>query len=226
MPAPDELTLVRNDAYLRVIEGYDLCPFARSCRTTGQLLRRVVRGPDLATALLNQLLELQVSRDGDFEVALLIAPDYLDGARPWEALIQQLNAQVQALLAAQGAIPACYCVAFHPQMAYHTETPLQLVGLLRHSPNPTLQLVRREVLDRVRGYHGEHRFLDPQDWATPAQALAAAEALVGRPPLSDRIAAANYATWQRAAGQLERELEAVSALGDAELAGDLDDQRR
>lgn len=224
MSAPQDPYLVRNDAYLRVIEGYDLCPFARSCRTSGQLLRRVVRGPDLPTALLNQLLELQVSRDGDFEVALLIAPDYPDGARPWEALIQQLNAQVQALLAVQGAVPTCYCVAFHPQMAYHTETPLQLVGLLRHSPDPTLQLVRREVLDRVRGYQGEHRFLDPQEWATPAQALAAAEALVGRPPLSDRIAAANYATWQRAAGRLERELEAVAMFSPEETDGELPGQ--
>lgn len=212
MPADAEPTLARNDAYLRVIEGYDLCPFARSCRVSGQLLRRVVRAADLRAALAAELTALQASREGDFEVALLIAPDFADGPRAWEALVQQLAVEVHEAFAAHGQVPACYAVAFHPEMAYRTDTPLQLVGLLRHSPDPTMQLVRREVLDRVRGTQGEHRFLEPQAWSTPEEALAAAAAMVGRPPLSDRIAAANYATWQRAGGQLERELADAAAL--------------
>lgn len=215
MPAADDPILARNDAYLRVIEGFDLCPFARPCRTSGQLLRRVVRGADLPAVLLAELQALQRSRDGDFEVALVIAPDFAEGPRAWEALVQDLAERVHDQFAAEGLAPACYAVAFHPQMAYRIDTPLQLVGLLRHSPDPTLQLVRREVLDRVRGSQGEQRYLDPQHWDSPQQALAAAAALIGRPGLSDRIAAANFATWQRAGGELERELAAVCAMDPA-----------
>lgn len=215
MADPTDPALQRNDAYLHVIEGLNLCPFARSCRSTGMLHRELVRAADLPAALRHRLLALQQSADGDFEVGLLIAPDFAEGAQAWEALIHQVNTQVAEQLAVDGLRPVCYAVAFHPQMAYRTETPLQLVGLLRHSPDPTLQLVRRETLDRIRDYRGEHRFLDLQAWSTPEQILAAAVELVGRVPLSDRIAAANFETWQRLGGQLEAEL---AACGDPHLA--------
>lgn len=206
MPEPKDPILARNDAYLHVIEGLNLCPFARTCRSTGMLHREVVRANDLRTALVARLLALQTSRDGDFEVALLIAPDFQDGAQAWEALLHQMNDQVALQLATEGLAPVCYAVVFHPQMAYRGESPIQLVGLLRHAPDPTVQLVRRETLDRIRDYRGEHRFLDLQAWSSPEQVLAAAAELAGKMPLSDRIAAANYATWQAMNGQLEAEL--------------------
>ncbi len=206
MSDPLDPTLERNIAYLHVIEGLNLCPFARSCRVTGMLHREVVRAEDLPAALQERVLALQTSRDGDFEVGLVIAPDFGQGPQAWEALIHQTNDRVAQLLAGAGLQPVCYAVAFHPQMAYRTETPLQLVGLLRHSPDPTLQLVRRETLDRIRDYRGEHRFLDVTSWSGPEEILAAAAELAGKVALSDRIAAANYATWQRMGGQLEAEL--------------------
>ena len=45
--------LARNDRYLReFVEALELCPFARKCRESGRLARRVLRGerPAEATA--------------------------------------------------------------------------------------------------------------------------------------------------------------------------------
>lgn len=202
--------LARNDVYLQqVVEAHKLCPFARPCRESGQLKRVVLQGPAFATELREAVGELQLSVDGDFEVALVIAPGYRDGPAGWERLVRQTADGIEAGLERQGQRPACYVVAFHPDMPYGTAAPHQLVGLLRHSPDPTAQLVRRTVLDSVRGDQPEQRFVDLAEYASLREAVAAVNARAAVVSLSDRIAAANYAHHAEMRGQLERLLAAV-----------------
>lgn len=207
--------LARNDAYLReAVEKLQLCPFARGSRMGGTLVRQVVVGTDdedLERRLFLASLGWQESDDYEFEVGLIIAPGYRDGAEAWEALVNRLNNQVEFDMRCRGFGLTCFAVAFHPDMAYGTRSPEQAVGLMRRSPDPTIQLVRRTVLARVRGDSVGPQFLDASALRSPDEALQAAEKLRKPPSVSDRITAANYATWQRMEGGLETLLAGIRA---------------
>lgn len=208
-------TLERNDKYLQqVVEGYNLCPFARQCRLSDKLHREVIASQDIAAALLARLLQLQQTDDTSFEVALVIVPGFAGSTHQFETLLRQVEAQIVAYLAGMGQRQACFAVAFHPQMPFETGQPHQIVGLLRRSPDPTVQLVRRSLLEQVRGNDSAPQYLDTQPHATAESLLAAAAALVIRPTLSERIAAANFQTWHRTGQAL--------AAATAEIAADRD----
>ena len=199
-----EQTLLRNDEYLRnVVETFNLCPFARQCRQTGKLQRIVLTSADVAAELRATLLTLQQTTDDDFEVALVIAPLFVGDHAQFEAMLRRVEAQVGTDLAHIGAVGTCFAVAFHPQLPFGTAQPHQLVGLFRRSPDPTVQLVRRSLLDRVRKGHGEHRYVDVGEMSTAETILAAAATLAGRISLSERIALNNEQTWQHQGPQLQ-----------------------
>ncbi len=198
-----QAALGRNDLYLRgAVEAFGLCPFARQCRTTGKLRRVVVPAGDQRQGLIAELAELQASDDDDFEVALVLMPNFAGSSAQFETLLRQVEPEVVALLLAQGRQPACFAVVFHPDLPFATDQPHQLVGLLRRSPDPTVQLVRRSLLERVRGTHGEHRFVDVEAAPDLAAAMALAAALGAEAPLSDRIARANLDTFAARGEQL------------------------
>ena len=91
------------------------------------------------------------------------------------------------------AAHAFYIVAFHPDLPEDLADPHRAVGFIRRSPDPTLQLVRSAVLDRVRGEHtGGSVFVDTSK-LTAAELLA----LDTPEPLSDKIAKANLETVRR-----------------------------
>src|SRR5439155_11873357 len=62
----------RNDRYLdEFVEAFRLCPYARPCRESGKLHRRVLRSRDEA---LPAIREIEALPEQDVEVALLIFP--------------------------------------------------------------------------------------------------------------------------------------------------------
>ena len=64
--------------------------------------------------------------------------------------------------------------AFHPDAAADLDDPERLIPFLRRTPDPTIQLVRQEALERVRGRHPQGTaFVDPQLFS--AQAFAQEE---------------------------------------------------
>lgn len=209
--ADDEI-LARNDLYLRtVVEAYHVCPWARTCREQGKLHREIVHGEDPAAALRDRLAHLQQSGDDGFEVALVILPEFAAGPQAFERLARRLETEVAAELAAQGRAPACHLVAFHPELNFGTDAPHRLVGLLRRSPDPTLQLVRRSVLDRVRGQEPPDEVV--VDEGAPQEVLAR---LAQEPPhvgVSERVARANLATWQRQGPDLTQAIEDAGRPG-------------
>lgn len=186
------MPLRRNDAYLDLVETHALCPFARPCRERGRLHRAVVPGDGaaLADGIHRELLGLAAGGAlATVEVALLLAPEFSGGAHAFETLAAQAHARANAEL---GKSFGFFVVAFHPDLPGSDDDAHRLVGLLRRTPDPTLQVVRASVLEALREPGvGEKIYVDPEDGA----ALAAATCAPPPPSLSERIAAANLATW-------------------------------
>ena len=79
MESIEAQALARNDRYLReFVEALELCPFARRCRESGRLARRVLRGGRPGEATASAVRELEATAEEQVEVALLIYPD-----TPW-----------------------------------------------------------------------------------------------------------------------------------------------
>jgi hypothetical protein len=134
--------------------------------------RRVVVDTGAARGLIDEL-----ARDLQIEVALLIFPTVTMSAPAFDAWCAPLREGNPAFVAA----------VFHPDTPYNLATPAQAVGFFRRAPDPTLQLVRADVLDRVRGGDGKFLF----DFS--AAAWAELQRRERRVSPSERIARDNHA---------------------------------
>jgi len=185
-----DAALARNDRYLRdFVEALRMCPFARQCRESGKLHRRVVLDARDAQAAISAVEALPES---EVEIALLIFPlapaRGAESARAFEAFCADLR---DWMIAAHQGNPPFYCVAFHPDLPRDLLDAHRAVQFIRRSPDPTLQLVRASVLQAVRaGREGGSIYLGS---ITLEEALASASPL----SLSDQIAENNFRTLQR-----------------------------
>jgi hypothetical protein len=185
MTTPTEAALARNDRYVReFVEALHLCPYAKQCRETGKLHRRVLWSAEEAPRALREIEALPAE---SVEVALLIFPaartGSADAAQEFVSFCAGLRPQLRAF----------YCVAFHPDLPRDLLDAHRAVQFIRRSPDPTIQLVRASVLQAVRGpADGGTRVVDPS-------ALTLEELMTLHSPLSlaDRIAEANLQTLQR-----------------------------
>lgn len=183
--------LKRNEAYLRaVVEAHELCPFAHRCRESGRLERRVLTcaAPDEAGTV-RVIEELSSPAFEHVEVALLIFPALDLGFAAFERFVSSVRDR------ARGA--AYYAVAFHPDSPPEVDSPARVHSLLRRSPDPTIQLVRASLLERLRGPDlSDTVFLDPATHPLDAP-------LPPRPrSLTERISDANWETVQRIGAQV------------------------
>src|SRR5712672_823985 len=141
MESIEAAALARNDRYLReFVEALELCPFARKCRESGRLARRVLRGKRPAEATAAAVRELELTSEEQVEVALLIYPEFAGDLRAFEELRDEVRRSLRVF----------HCVAFHPALPMDLSDANRAVSFLRRSPDPTLQLVRVATLDRVR----------------------------------------------------------------------------
>lgn len=199
--------LLRSDRYLRdFVEALRMCPFAKACREAGNLERRVLFPEDRAAESGNVAAGAVVAGlqtvPAHVEVALFIFPlarrGSLDAAREFEAFGRTVRDELPK--------PATfYCVPFHPDLPRDLRDAHRAVPFIRRSPDPTLQFVRIETLEAVRGEGGD-RYVDPSR-LTPAFLLA----LHAEGSLSDRIAEENLQTILREGpGEVERLLAAIA----------------
>jgi hypothetical protein len=192
---PEKLAEVRRllDRYLvEIVEAHDLCPWARSARTGGELAVDILWGtPALEDWLASAraLLARPATR-----VAMVVAPE--------------LAATPAGLRAIRDAVavrmPDAGIAEFHPDAAFDAATPARLVPFLRRSPDPMLQLVPLELLDRVRAYPAV------VDLAAQAQILGG----IADPPrgdVADTIAADNHARVLASEAQITAVLDDIAA---------------
>ena len=195
----EEKALARSDRYLAVVERLSLCPFARLCRESGKLERQVLPGSaGLLQAALGAVQRIEALPEESVEVGLLLFPGFASDLRAFEAFCLEVRAGCRDF----------FCVPFHPDLPEDLADEHRAVGFIRRAPDPTLQLVRKSLLERVRGEQGSV-FVD-------ASKLSHEQLMTLEPPtsLSDRIASDNLASVRKAsADALRLELDAIRRLG-------------
>lgn len=149
-----QAALRRNDRYLHeFIEQLSICPYAKQCREQGRLYRGVfLQSQPTATSVAEFLLTLDPDRL--YEIGLLLFPNFagpglVGDSHPFERFVSDVRNQYGKLRRP----PAFFIVAFHPQMPSNLGNPDVAVRFMRRSPDPTIQLVRPEVIDAVRNPH-------------------------------------------------------------------------
>lgn len=191
-----------------VVEAFNLCPWAKAARLTGNTIPLVDDGRPL-------LEQLRGAAQLPAEVLFLILPTYAGDRAAFSDLVASLIADDARSY--RDSSPPFAMAAFHPEPLPVCASELSadaLIPHLRRSPNPTIQLVRLDALERVRqGEPAGTSFIDPSqlDFANLPAKLSA-----DRPSLRHRISSANHAT---ARGPKGPRLEAV-------LAEILEDRRR
>jgi hypothetical protein len=177
---------------IEIVEAFGLCPWATRARETGRVAERVLLQRDSsAAAALECVAELAAS--ASIDIGLLIFPRLTLDPLAFEhftASVRDRDAERHPL----GAIPFAMA-AFHPGAEADVSDAERLIPFLRRTPDPTIQLVRRSVLEKVRGKSSQGTgFVDPE-------ALDALEALASvagtdheEQSLRERIARANHRT--------------------------------
>lgn len=185
-----------------IVGALKLCPWADRARAENRVKERVltIRSPEEA-APLEAILNL--SKDPEVEIGLLLFP-LLEITQPvLERFVSRL-VDADAGRRVLGAAPFAMA-AFHPDAGADLSSAERLVPFIRRTPDPTIQLVRCESLDKVReGFHEGTQFVDVRALST-----------LGAPPestlpLRERIARANLKTVERlGVEEIERRLTAI-----------------
>jgi hypothetical protein len=237
-PPPYEVERVHRRYQVEVVEGLNLCPFARRARERGRVHRPLVYAAITAddAAIVQQTaaaLEATLSRHPDAEIVLptLLLPP----AHPWRDdpdAFEQLVAGVRAAHArAHPEGPVVFVVGFHPRAGQPTSPlapgadrprargehvrPEALVPWLRRSPDPLVQAVRIATLEQVRRdaqASARRRMLEEADALDPRLRAIIERSVQADSELSADIARANFSALAHGDGrrELERRLAAIA----------------
>jgi hypothetical protein len=194
---------------LEIVEACGLCPWAERARVEGRFRVEVLLQEDgvgsAGTAPTMEAID-QLVRDPEAEVAVFVFPRLHIGRLEFERFVGRLRA-ADAERHELGCIP--YVVAaFHPEALPDASDPERMIPFLRRTPDPTIQLLRSDVLERVRSSTPQGtQFID-------VRALESFETdLKGPlPSLRQRIARTNLATVERIGiAEMTRRMDAIVA---------------
>jgi len=208
-PAPDARGLATlEEEALRVyrryqremVEGLRLCPWAERAREGGAVTERViVEEPPLMERSLEAIADLASAPS--LEIGLLIYPRVTLDPVEFDRFVAELVEQDSARWPL-GEVPFAMA-AFHPFAPLDAASPARLVPFTRRTPDPTIQLVRLEALERVRqGASDGTQFMDLE--SIDLASLVVEESV----PMRERVARTNLRTVERLGA------DAVSALFD------------
>lgn len=139
-----------NDRYLReVVLAFGLCPWAERAMVEGQVRRAVLFGgapaPESALPFIDELENDSAAP----AIGLLIFPGYEFSAATFDGFTEKVRRADRARRP-PGRRPDFVMAAFHPEAAESFETVHQLTSFLRRTPDPTIQLVRGDLLEQAR----------------------------------------------------------------------------
>ncbi len=155
LPPPDADERTREvvriyERYAReVVERFDFCPWAARARRERTARPRVIFQPNLADLSASLAAIDELDSVPSLAVGLLIFPCVTADRLDFEHFVRLLR-HADSSRREPGQIPFAMA-AFHPHAAPDLSDPDRLVPFIRRSPDPTIQLVRRDVLDSVRG---------------------------------------------------------------------------
>jgi len=131
-----------------VVEAFGLCPWAERARRDGRVAERVILSDDPTDFAPSLEAVAALAEDPFTEVALLIYPRFLLNRLDFEEFLARLRDADNARHSL-GEAPFA-AAAFHPDAAPDVGDAERLIPFLRRTPDPTIQLVRCGVLERVR----------------------------------------------------------------------------
>lgn len=182
-----------NERYLvEVVECFDLCPWARSVRNTARLYRHVYLAEADSPALQHTLADdiEAFAKNSQLEIGLLIFPRLRVDPSAFRAFVSTLESG-HASQHPRHDIPLAMA-SFHPCADADLSSPARLVAFIRRAPDPTIQLVRRDAMSKVReGGGGGSVFAESLDAFGPLMGQKA------RLSVSDGIAKTNLETVER-----------------------------
>lgn len=144
--AVTEEALRRNDRYLReVVEGFNVCPFARGARVSGRAVREVLLVDALDPAPVVDAIERYERGAESVEIVQLILPRLTAAPRDFEDFV----GRVREVRAARTGVPPFALAGFHPDFALDPRNPDTSVPFFRRAPDPMIQLVRLAVIDSL-----------------------------------------------------------------------------
>ncbi len=172
------------------MEAFDLCPWAARSRREGAAKPYVLLQTDLDDFGPSLALIDEVAGQTELSVVLFIYPAFASGRLDFEHFVRRFR-HADSERHAAGQIPFAMA-AFHPEARPALDEPERLIPFLRRSPDPTIQLVRRQALDAVRGEGVGTGWAEL--WMVSARGVRAEP-----PPLGvrERIALRNLQTVQR-----------------------------
>ncbi len=137
---------------LEVVEALNLCPWAVHARVAGRVAERVLLQRDHSHRPSMQVIR-ELEAQPKFEIGLLIFPRLKLNLSGFERFVAELR-EADTTQWPLGGVPFA-SAAFHPEARRTSDTPERLVQYIRRTPDPTIQLVRRSVLDKVRRGPGD-----------------------------------------------------------------------
>lgn len=126
-----------------LVEPHDFCPWAKSARHAGRSRITAVWFDDLERFISDVV---NVPDDPAIEVWQLVVLDGTERPMRWRGDVADLEQRLRR----RGVDLPWALAAFHPQHPGRPESIGGVIGMLRRSPLPAIQLVRLDVLDRVR----------------------------------------------------------------------------
>ncbi|MCX4244918.1 hypothetical protein [Paraliomyxa miuraensis] len=166
-PPPEVVHRIHDRFLHEVVEQLGLCPFARRSREQARVHRPLCYSPRPTPAEVAARLHAVVSEHPDAEIVLITfitaaaspAPGPRPGLHPQWQRARDFDDFVKDVRPAYEPLrgPVFFMVGFHPASgepdpgdAPPRLTADSLVPLLRRTPDPVIQCVRAQVLERVR----------------------------------------------------------------------------
>jgi hypothetical protein len=166
-----------------LVHALGLCPWAARARREGHVTERVLLDLEADSSGTARVVRA-LGDDPDVHIGLLLFPRLTIDRHGFQRFVSQVRDE-----AARGGDMPMALAAFHPDAEPDASAPERLVPFLRRTPDPTIQMVRCSVLDRVRAgeSHGTD-FMDPD--TLDLHALLTTPPTV---PLHERVAETNLA---------------------------------
>lgn len=132
---------------IEVVEALSLCPWAKRARLDGRVRIAVVTEAHPEPAHVLRHMD-EIAASPEIEIGLILFPRLELTSREFHRFMSKVRTQETERHAMSNE--PFYMAEFHPVAEPDTGNPARLVSFIRRTPDPTLQLVRRSILDDLR----------------------------------------------------------------------------
>ena len=176
---------------IEFVEDFGFCPWAKKARVDRRTATRVLvfAEGDANAPILSAMRAL--GEDEANEVAFVLFPGLEIERRAFERLTATLREEYAELY---DGSPPMALAAFHPAAPFDDSSAARALPFVRRSPDPTIQMVRRSVLDSVRSTSDSGTGFIDLEKVDFASILSAPPS---KPPLHKRVAETNAETLRR-----------------------------